>query len=647
MLHVTKKQQRSCSPRPASEDTELRGRGRSCEPPPRQTSCDNELLVNSHKESTSYSPNMTMESPTRLRARRTSRARRFSTQVLALYDRVHRLHIGEPHENTKGAAGSTEQQQAGGTQQVVNSSPVNKRRGFSGRKWLPPPLRKLSQGKLQEKQGAPPAVSPGPNTTPAVPPHNPLKKTPSEKRFKLPASESGRPASTETASTEASLTPAPELNGAEEGEEESPELPPPMKPLADNLLGGVEFEQHTENQERHSLMSKTSTSSHNEEADSGTLSVGGATMTTAGSEEEPEEAMTQEAAALRRRRFVIQELIDTERIYVRDLKDVVDGYMAFMRSSAAAATAAAVAAASNNASASATNSNSDSTSPVPDDEIPMPEDLRAGKDKMVFGNIEAIYEWHRDFFLKALERCEDRPEELGPLFKRYERKLHMYVVYCQNKPVSEFIVSEKEVYFEELRQRLGHKLQLADLLIKPVQRIMKYQLLLRDALKYSERAAVPDDELAALRQAAHIMQGKITAQGKLLMHGPLSCAEGSSAATFRGKDLQVFLFEQSVIFSEAVGRKTQFNNPVYIYRGHVQVNKMSLDENPDDGDPTKFVIRSTDPRKPNLAYVCQGSNQAQRDEWVATIRAILQTQKDFLKAIQSPIAYQKELTKEA
>lgn len=53
------------------------------------------------------------------------------------------------------------------------------------------------------------------------------------------------------------------------------------------------------------------------------------------------------------------------------------------------------------------------------------------------------------FFLKALERCLERPEELGPLFKRYERKLHMYVVYCQNKPVSEYIVSEHiDTYFE-------------------------------------------------------------------------------------------------------------------------------------------------------------------------------------------------------
>lgn len=82
----------------------------------------------------------------------------------------------------------------------------------------------------------------------------------------------------------------------------------------------------------------------------------------------------------------------------------------------------------------------------------------------------------------------------------------MYVVYCQNKPKSEHIVSEFiETYFEvsapprptlccgaakrnrlcsglcgqELRQQLGHRLQLNDLLIKPVQRIMKYQLLLK------------------------------------------------------------------------------------------------------------------------------------------------------------------------
>lgn len=49
---------------------------------------------------------------------------------------------------------------------------------------------------------------------------------------------------------------------------------------------------------------------------------------------------------------------------MRDLGVVVDGYMKLMRN--------------------------------PDCDIPMPEDLKGGKDKMVFGNIEAIHEWHRE-----------------------------------------------------------------------------------------------------------------------------------------------------------------------------------------------------------------------------------------------------------
>ena len=61
-----------------------------------------------------------------------------------------------------------------------------------------------------------------------------------------------------------------------------------------------------------------------------------------------------------------------------------------------------------------------------------------------------------------------------------ERRLDMYVKYCENKPKSDYIVSEFiDTYFEEIRQKLGHRLMLPDLLIKPVQRIMRYQLLLK------------------------------------------------------------------------------------------------------------------------------------------------------------------------
>ncbi|CAB3365057.1 Hypothetical predicted protein [Cloeon dipterum] len=559
------------------------------------------------------------------------------------------------------------------TSHQATNSPVNKRKVFGGRKWFQYPLRKPSKGNLHDK----PAVSsPGPNST--IPTHSPLKKTSSDNRIKVPSTDSGRPSSTQSEAESVSSGPSSELNGAEDVEEETVELPPPMKPISDSLISGSSalggpnsgddaqakrasslslkaldgasadlaeieqivkerMEQHTENQERHSLLSKGSS-----QLDEAEMASPQAVAVAVSEEDADGEAasIATKTDPLHKRQYVIKEMLDTERVYVRDLRDVVEGYITFMRSPPP-------------------------TNPE-EEELSMPDDLKAGKDKMVFGNIEAIYEWHRDYFLKALERCEEKPEELGLIFKRYERKLHMYVVYCQNKPVSEFIVSEKENYFEELRQKLGHKLQLADLLIKPVQRIMKYQLMLKDILKYSERANVSDEELHALRAAFHIMQivpkaandmmdvgrlqgfeGKITSQGKLLMHGPLACMEGSAAQGFRGKELQVFLFEQSMIFSEAVGRKTQFTNPVYVYKGHVQVNKMSLNERSEDGDQCKFLIQSTDPRKPNLIYTCQGATPALRDEWVATVKGILQTQKDFLKAIQSPIAYQKELTKDA
>ncbi|XP_049828356.1 kalirin isoform X4 [Schistocerca gregaria] len=578
---------------------------------------------------------------------------------------------------------------------ATTNSPVNKRRVFSGRKWLPPPLRKLSQGSKVDKSAAAPAAASAPTDRP------PLKKTASDKRFKLPSGEMGNKQAVaqpegEESSAEERLAPAPssrppfvDQNGEEP--EDDVELPPPMKPISEPLvvagaasadesqgkrssslslkalegatsadLAEIEqivkerMEQHTENQERNSLLNRDSKVSSEMASDGETSTNTGSEGQGTGEEEtaddkgggsreggeaqgsasgmtaapsDSESVEDAAAAAIRKREYVIRELVETERDYVRDLEYVTEGYMPLMRN--------------------------------PDCEIPMPEDLRGGKDKMVFGNLEAIYEWHRDFFLKALEKCLSHPEELGPLFKRYERKLHMYVVYCQNKPVSEYIVSEYDIYFEELRQKLGHKLTLGDLLIKPVQRIMKYQLLLRDIYKYTERAKL-QNEIDSLRIALQVMQvvpkaandmmdvgrlqgfdGKITAQGKLLLHGPLVCCEGNSAFNFKGKELHVFFFEQNVIFSEAVGKKTQFSNPVYIYKAHIQVNKMSLEEVPDDCEPGKFIIRSTDPNKPNLSYVCQPMSKESCEEWVSTIRSILQTQKDFLKALQSPIDYQR------
>ncbi|TFJ95497.1 Triple functional domain protein [Platysternon megacephalum] len=48
----------------------------------------------------------------------------------------------------------------------------------------------------------------------------------------------------------------------------------------------------------------------------------------------------------------------------------------------------------------------------------VPDDMK-GKDKIVFGNIHQIYDWHRDFFLGELEKCLEDPEKLGSLFVKH------------------------------------------------------------------------------------------------------------------------------------------------------------------------------------------------------------------------------------
>lgn len=151
---------------------------------------------------------------------------------------------------------------------------------------------------------------------------------------------------------------------------------------------------------------------------------------------------------------------------------------------------------------------------------------------------------------------------------------------------------------------------------------MKYHILLEAILKYSQRAGLAE-EAAAIAKAFHVMtivpnqandmmdigrlqgfevrarqdcianiaafkcnsiflQGKITAQGKLLHRGPLTCLDTFAQTTDKNqqapkmKPFTVFLFEQIMIFSETVGKKTQFTSPVYVYKAHFLVRMLVL-----------------------------------------------------------------------
>ena len=73
------------------------------------------------------------------------------------------------------------------------------------------------------------------------------------------------------------------------------------------------------------------------------------------------------ARSIEQRGWRVSELIDSEKDYVSDLAQCCQ-YIYYMRQS------------------------KDEETP----DIPMPEDLKQGKDRMIFGNLEMIYEWHRE-----------------------------------------------------------------------------------------------------------------------------------------------------------------------------------------------------------------------------------------------------------
>uniref|UniRef100_A0A8U8CCB2 non-specific serine/threonine protein kinase n=1 Tax=Geospiza parvula TaxID=87175 RepID=A0A8U8CCB2_GEOPR len=262
------------------------------------------------------------------------------------------------------------------------------------------------------------------------------------------------------------------------------------------------------------------------------------------------------------------------------------------------------------------------------------EDMK-GKDKIVFGNIHQIYDWHKDFFLGELEKCLQEPERLAQLFIKHERRLHMYVVYCQNKPRSEYIVAEYETYFEEVQQEISQRLTISDFLIKPIQRITKYQLLLKKAVELMCLVPKRCNDMMNLGRLQGF-EGKLTAQGKLLQQDTFYVTEQDSGVQSRPKERRVFLFEQIVIFSELL-RKGSLT-PGYMFKKSIKMNYLIIEENVDN-DPCKFALMS---RETSERVILQAANPEIKQAWVQDINQVLDTQRDFLNALQSPIEYQRK-----
>jgi triple functional domain protein len=253
----------------------------------------------------------------------------------------------------------------------------------------------------------------------------------------------------------------------------------------------------------------------------------------------------------RRREFIMAELLETERSYVKDLESALHCFLVPMRRDP--------------------------------EQVPVP--LR-GTEEVIFGNVEEILQFHKSIFLQALEKYETMPEDVGHAFVTWAPYFDSYVKYCTNKPHStQMLVQHGGQYFQELQRRYGLEHPIAAYLIKPVQRITKYQLLLKDLL-----ACCSDQDQGEIKEGLEVCLS-VPKKANDALH--LSMLEGCDIPIERlgevvlqdsfqvwdpkqiirkAKERHIFLFELYLVATKEV--KDTNGKSKYIYKSKLMVSPL-------------------------------------------------------------------------
>ncbi|KAI8340002.1 hypothetical protein BC941DRAFT_419159 [Chlamydoabsidia padenii] len=125
----------------------------------------------------------------------------------------------------------------------------------------------------------------------------------------------------------------------------------------------------------------------------------------------------------------------------------------------------------------------------------------------LFGNLNALVDFQRRFLIEMEKTAENKPQEqhFGLLFGQMEEAFSVYEPYCSNFYSAQDLVVQEAPNLQKLNiANPTH--ELTSLLIKPIQRICKYPLLLGELIKSTNKdwATVADLKLGlgAMRRVA-------------------------------------------------------------------------------------------------------------------------------------------------
>uniref|UniRef100_A0A8C4NMU3 Uncharacterized protein n=1 Tax=Eptatretus burgeri TaxID=7764 RepID=A0A8C4NMU3_EPTBU len=261
------------------------------------------------------------------------------------------------------------------------------------------------------------------------------------------------------------------------------------------------------------------------------------------------------------------------------------------------------------------------------DRADAPAELR-GRQSMLFGNLHKLWEFHGQYFLHELETCTNCPLRIGSCFLHY-KQFEMYALYSKNKP------SQKQL-------ALGDKMDLSSYLLKPIQRMSKYALLLKDMIKQwtgqmdsAVHTAHPaaEQELEDLRTALELIRFQLRHGNDLLAmdsicncdvnlkeQGQLLRQDEFLVSIGRRKQCRrVFLFHELILFSKT--KRADAGHDIYVYKKSFKTAELGMTESVgDSGLCFELWFRR---RKSNDTHTLQAASPDLKDSWTNDISHIL------------------------
>ncbi|KAI4876786.1 hypothetical protein NFI96_021615 [Prochilodus magdalenae] len=306
-------------------------------------------------------------------------------------------------------------------------------------------------------------------------------------------------------------------------------------------------------------------------------------------------------------RHIVDEMVTTEREYVRSLRYIIDQYFPEMER--------------------------------PD----LPQDLR-GKRSVIFGNLEKLVDFHSQYFLKELESCCNHPLRVSHCFLRHQDQFGLYALYSKNKPKSDaLLASHGNSFFRHKQLELEDKMDLASYLLKPIQRMSKYALLLKDLIK--EVSEAQEQELSYLRAAAEMVKFQLRHGNDLLaMDAIRDCdvnlkeqgqlvRQDEFTIWYGRKKCQrhVFLFEDLVLFSKP--KRIEGGLDVYIYKHSFKTADVGMTETSGESG-MRFEVWFRRRTSKNQTYILQAASSDIKQAWTSDIARILWQQATRNKEIR-------------